>query len=263
LPEARRHLELALRHRPKGMLPGVLMDHAVATRSLEARLLWLEGFPEQAWQAAQAAQDHARTADHPLSLAFALAFALCPVAMWNGDPLASAHVQDLVELGQSRRMPYWRDWGRCFEGAFAPPGATPPGPSKGIDLTPFHLEMMATLHPALADPATIARVDAGMAGWCAPELLRAKAERLLMRAGKEPGVLHPAERVLRQSLDLATQRGMRGWVLRSATSLARLYRIRGEVAAARQILEPVVTAQAEGFALPDYRAACAMLEAGG
>ncbi|WP_244408532.1 ATP-binding protein [Roseomonas fluvialis] len=260
IQESRRRLGVTLRHAPDVMLPGTLIDHTVVTRALEARLLWVEGFPEKAWEAAQVAHHSARAVDHALSLAFALCFALCPIALWNGEATAMTHVRDLIAIGQSHRMPYWRDWGRCFEGAVPLSGGLPPGLPKDIDPTPFHLEMLGTLHPTLAEPATIARVDAGQAGWCAPELLRAKAERLLIRAASEPGVLRPAERILRQALDLAEHRGMRGWALRSATSLARVLCLKGEHAAARRLLEPVMARVTEGFAMPDFRIAQALLD---
>ena len=57
-----------------------LIDQRVAARALLARILWLQGFPDQASSTARLAVDEAEATGHALSLCHALAQAACPVA---------------------------------------------------------------------------------------------------------------------------------------------------------------------------------------
>ena len=61
-----------------------LIDQRVAARSLLARILWLQGFPDQAVSTARLAVEEAEASGHALSLCHALAQAACPVATLNG-----------------------------------------------------------------------------------------------------------------------------------------------------------------------------------
>ena len=49
-----------------------------------ARVLWLLGFPDQAMRSAETSVEEAQTADHALSVCYALAVAACPVALLTG-----------------------------------------------------------------------------------------------------------------------------------------------------------------------------------
>jgi predicted ATPase/DNA-binding winged helix-turn-helix (wHTH) protein len=68
-----------------------LIDQRVAARSLLARILWLQGFPNQASSTARLAVDEAEASGHTLSLCHALAQAACPVASLNGDVAAELY----------------------------------------------------------------------------------------------------------------------------------------------------------------------------
>jgi predicted ATPase/DNA-binding winged helix-turn-helix (wHTH) protein len=262
LPAARDHLDRVLRVRDRRLDTrplGLVMDHNATAGTLEARMLWLEGAPEQAWTAARRALDAAMAAESALSQCYTLCQATCPIALWNGHPSATELTQQMMDIAQRHRMPYWLCWARCFHAiATTPPGQVPVLP-QNEEMTSYHLEVMATLHPALAEPATIARAHSQQAGWCAPELLRAKAENLLRRAGHEPGVGRAAERILRDALSLAETQCMRGWSLRAATSLARLLARNGEAARGRALLAPILAGFGEGQDLPNQQAARALL----
>ncbi|UVC18271.1 hypothetical protein [Mesorhizobium onobrychidis] len=52
----------------------------------------------------------------------------------------------------------------------------------------------------------------------------------------------------------------KSWELRAATSLARLWRVQGKHADARDLLAPVYAWFTEGFATPDLKEAKAMLD---
>jgi predicted ATPase len=90
------------------------------------------------------------------------------------------------------------------------------------------------------------------------ELLRIKGE-LRLREGT-PDSESSAEDCFRNSLDWARRQGTLSWELRTAISLARMRRERGDIAAARELLEPIYSRFTEGFQTADLQAAKALLD---
>jgi predicted ATPase len=68
-----------------------------------------------------------------------------------------------------------------------------------------------------------------------------------------------AEDHFRQALGWARRQGALSWELRTATSLARLWRDRGRADAARRLLRPICDRFTEGFGTADLKAAKALL----
>jgi predicted ATPase len=93
--------------------------------------------------------------------------------------------------------------------------------------------------------------------WCLAELLRVKGG-LLQQAGA-PGAAALAEDHFRRALGWARRQGAMSWELRTATSLARLWRDRGRADAARRLLRPVYDRFTEGFETADLKAAEALI----
>ena len=60
--------------------------------------------------------------------------------------------------------------------------------------------------------------------------------------------------------DIARQQGAHSWELRTATSLARLWRERRRIAQARHLLAPVYGRFSEGFATADLRTAKSVMD---
>ena len=122
LPSARRHLE--------HMLAGYVTpdqtshiirfqtDQRVAMSVFLARVLWLQGFPDQATRTAHRTVEDARAANHTISLCLALAHAACPLALLTGDLTAAEHYGTML-LDHSTRhaLARWRASGRSFQGA--------------------------------------------------------------------------------------------------------------------------------------------------
>ena len=121
----------------------------------------------------------------------------------------------------------------------------------------MYLDLLATLHERLVTPATLRRAEAGLAEWCAAEILRAEAVTLLRRGGAEG--TDRVDALLHKSLAIARRQQARSWGLRTAISLARLRQAEGRSDAARQLLEPVLAEFTEGFATADLKAAEALL----
>jgi predicted ATPase len=68
-----------------------------------------------------------------------------------------------------------------------------------------------------------------------------------------------AERCLHDALSTARAHHCRGFELRAATSLARLWHQRGKRADARQLLDPVYRSFSEGFGTADLKDAAKLL----
>jgi predicted ATPase/DNA-binding winged helix-turn-helix (wHTH) protein len=266
---ARRHAERVLAHDvATGSWIGndaYQLNHHVAARGLLAEILWLQGFPDRALHTAQQAVAEGLSADHALSLCFAL-FCACPAALWAGDlPAASRLVAMLLKHSAQCSLPYWHFWGRCFAAALRLRRhelAGPPGTFLELLRNPFfsavHLETLTTIceQPFAAD--AIARAEAGVATWCRPELLRIEAESILKDSGSDSA--GAAEALLRRSLDAAREQGALSWELRTATSLARLWRKQDRGLRAHALLASVYGRFTEGFETADLVKARSLLD---
>src|SRR6266436_3644507 len=91
-------------------------DQQVAARMILARILWLQGFPDQALRTAQENVEAARAIDHALSLCYALE-AACLVPLWIGDlPAAERYVAMLLDHSARHALAVWHARGRCLNG---------------------------------------------------------------------------------------------------------------------------------------------------
>jgi predicted ATPase len=94
--------------------------------------------------------------------------------------------------------------------------------------------------------------------WAIAEILRVKAN-LLLTTGR--GKAEEVEEALIESLEIARQQQAKSWELRSATSLARLWRDQRKPQQARELLAPVYGWFTEGFDARDLKEAKALLDA--
>jgi predicted ATPase len=94
-------------------------------------------------------------------------------------------------------------------------------------------------------------------GYWASEITRLKGELLLER---NPGAHSDAETCFQKSLETARSQEAKSLELRSAMSMARLWRQQGKAAEARALLEEVYNWFGEGFETHDLQQARAMLE---
>ena len=254
-------------------------DQRVAGEIVLAAILWLRGFPDQAMRTARRTIERARASDHAISLCYTLARAACPVAFWVGD-LASAerYVSMLLEHSTRLAMAVWQAEGRCFEGMLL---IKRDRNDAGLRLlrtafaelleTGSSLRQAAFLCSLAEGLAATGRVAGGRAaiaeafrrsesceeGWCIPELLRVEGELVLLENAHN--AVGTAEDHFRQALDLARRQGALSWELRTATSLAQMWRGQGRSDEARQLLAPVYDQFTEGFETADLTAARALL----
>jgi predicted ATPase/DNA-binding winged helix-turn-helix (wHTH) protein len=278
---ARRHIESFLTHyvtsdRRFIIRFGVVQQ--VTARVFVARILWLQGFSDQAMRAVESSLEDARAANHANSLCSALALAACPIALWLGDRAAAEHyVGMLVDYSTKHALARWRAYGRCYQVVLAIQRGEL---STGLLLLREGLEELGDPRSAprfftfvmaealgrdgqIADGLTaieeaIERSERSDERWAIAEMLRIKGELLLLQDA--PGAVAAAENQFRQALDWARRQGALSWELRAATSLARLLSDQDRPADARALLQPVYDRLTEGFATTDLKAAKALLD---
>ena len=99
---------------------------------------------------------------------------------------------------------------------------------------------------ALSEALDTLEREAGYA-WAEPEKLRLRGEFLLA----QDEAVESAEQCFTAAMAMAQTVSARGWELRAATSLARLWTAQGRGEAAKALLAPVYAGFDEGFGTPD------------
>jgi len=287
---ARRHLELVLtqfaaddrgldgiRSQTDSHIIRFNTDLRSSARMYLARVLWLEGLPDQAVRTAETSIEEAQAADHALSLCTALALAACPIALWTGNlPMAANYARQLLDHSRRHFLPLWNAYGALFHRIVAirsgdlDEGVSVPhvvlSELAGPTITFRFLTGLVELAEALTHAGRIADglavVEAGMeqseVGWLTPELLRLKGELLLLQSA--PAAVETVEDLFRQALDESRRQDALSWQLRAATSLARLLRDQGRWAGAIACLRPIYDRFTEGLGTVDLIAAKHLLD---
>ena len=234
---------------------GVQYDQSVAALTILARILWLQGQPEQAWRTARQALDIALQINHGTSICYTLALAGCLIAHYNGDTHTARDLLHLLlEQAQKHSVLLFYTWGRQYAQVIDHASAqTPLTPGVGLIK-----DLMITLDTAFVDNDLLQRADAGTAGWSTAEILRAKADALLV--DDCPHKAEIAETVLTRALNVARNQGALAWELRSATSLARLWQRQGRYGQADALLAPICARFTEGLTTPDLMNARRLLD---
>jgi predicted ATPase/DNA-binding winged helix-turn-helix (wHTH) protein len=254
------------------------IDQCLVARMYLARILWLQGFPDEAMRTAKDAVNEAREINHPVSLGYALAFAACPIMLWVEDlAAAERYIAMLVDHSARYGLPSWGALGRTFQGVLATRRGDFGPRLKQLrgDLNEFGKSMSSTmfLNELAAGFVRAGQIADGLAAaeraieraertekrWLFSESLRIKGELLLLQAAT--GAAVAAEDHFRQALDWARRQDALSLELRAATSLARLLRDQGSSAEAKGLLQPVYDRFTEGFDTADLKSAKALLDA--
>jgi hypothetical protein len=248
----------------RSLFPSARHDPRVTARIILARILWLQGQPEAAERIVCETLALAKGQSNFLH-GFVLAYAAIPISLWRGDLAgASARIASLLECsadGQSLAL--WHSWGRCYDKLVGFHEQGPPEDEEleetfsEATLTPPELDHVATTYDGAVFASTIARAEAGLSAWCAPEVLRSFAEREL-RLGNM--TVEIAEASFQRALALARAQGALSWELRAATSLARAWGHQQKQQEAIALLTDVLRRFGEGFADKDYLIANAALK---
>ncbi len=255
-------------------------DQRVTARSTLVRVLWLQGFADQAMRTVEGNIGEALSMNHTLSLCNALAQAACPVALLAGDLAAAERFSEMLLHRTARHgLDVWNACGRCFKGMLLIQRGDL---DRGLALLRAGVEeqrevkfvqyLTTFLGPLAAAFAGTGQVGQGLAAidealerserseerWNVAELLRIKGELLLLEGA--PNAAAAAEDHFLRSLDWARRQGALSWELRGATSLARLWHAHGRTIEARELLAPVYGRFTEGFGTADLQTAKALLD---
>ena len=280
---AQRHLERVFADRAsvhhRSYMSRFPIDVFVVARVFLARVLRLQGFPDQARRAAESSIEDARAADHLASLGYALTQGPCLIALMVGDlDAAEHHVERLLDHTTRHALAHWHAVGLSYQGVLLTMRGDHATGSRllraGLEeldgTNPVVLRLIAFLKAeALGRAGRVAdglsAVEEALAstertdeGWVMAELLRIKGDLLLLQ--RAPGATAAAEDHFRRALDLARRQGALAWELRAATSLARLQRDQDRSADALALLQPVYDRFTEGFDTADLTAATTLLD---
>jgi predicted ATPase/DNA-binding SARP family transcriptional activator len=253
-------------------------DQRVAARMILGRILWLQGFPDQALRLVHDNVADAQATDHANSLCYALESA-CLVSLWAGDRAAAEQsVAMLLDHSARHALTVWHARARCLQGVRLIQHEDLTGGLRllraALDelaetgFVPHHTALLGALAEGLAAAGQVtqglAAVDEALGRserdeehWCVPELLRVKGHLVLLQAG--PAAAAAAEAHFRDGLAWARRQAALSLELRCATSLARLWQQQGRTAPARELLAPVYGRFTEGFRTADLAAAGALL----
>src|ERR1051326_5882783 len=123
LRSARLHLERVLAHHgvaddQRAYFPLNPLNLAVYTRAVFARVLWLQGFPDQAMRTAAETVEQARSINN--ATLFHCALSACLIALWIGDLRAAAsYIEMLLDSSKNQELPLYSAFGQACQGMLA------------------------------------------------------------------------------------------------------------------------------------------------
>lgn len=279
---ARAHLERGLAlYDPaqQRSLTALFAENArVAMLSFLSLTCGLLGFADQARVQSSDALSEARESSHPISLAFALSVACRLHFVLDEAGVVGRQAEELVALTTEQRFAFFLAMGTAYRGwTLAEAGDAEAGVDllrRGIEgfqasgaawILPFYLAQLAMAEAKAARFETglgqlsdaLALSEKSGVRWFEAELHRRRGELMLTA---RPGVEAEAEAEFRYAIAIARQQEAKLWELRSALSLARLWRDQDKRAEARRLLAPVYGWFSEGFDLRDLKEGKALLE---
>jgi predicted ATPase/DNA-binding winged helix-turn-helix (wHTH) protein len=250
-------------------------EHDIAMRQHYARILWIIGRPDQARQIVRDTidgpprqRDATATATTEASTAkgFFLVYTACPIAFWIGDlEMAEQYVSQLLHRESDIDFHFWQTIGQLYERALAylrrgmhhDIGAPDSLAGEGA-LAAIHADNISTVHWRLLRSRSVSEALSGPANWCTAEIMRAHGETLLNAQGLD--ARREAEELFLQSMRISREQSALSWELRSAMSLARLWRLSDRASEAQSLLRQVYGRFTEGFATKDLREAKRLLD---
>jgi predicted ATPase len=252
-------------------------DPAVCGLSIKAILQWLLGHPAQGMRLERDAIDLARRLQHAPSLAHALFF-VCQAQVTRNDPAAVIDTAtELLKLSDEHGLPLTRAIALVYFGwALGQVGDNAQGIRRVEEgLTAYYqlgarnnltfaiclsaeTYLMGKQYEKGMEQVNVALATSSEIGdrWCLPQINMIRA-RILQEIGSSADA---AEACLRTAIDVSQSQSAKGFELRAAMSLARLWLSQGKPQQARELLAPVYGWFTEGFDTLDLKEAKALLE---
>ncbi len=252
-------------------------DAKIMALSWSALTLWLQGYPEEAVRASQAALQLAEEVDHPFSSCYGLFCAAWLYYLRGEFHLVDQQAQACLNLSTAQGFPYWSAWASILGGAAeAARGLNQSALEKigqGIAIhrmvgaglgEPFYHIVLANalvqagqIEKALDTVEQAIEVVERTGERCfAAELGRMKGELRLALNGQDDPV---AEAEFLAARELAREQGARSLELRATISLHRLRERQGRGEESRALLADVYERFGEGRDTPDLSEARLLL----
>jgi predicted ATPase/DNA-binding winged helix-turn-helix (wHTH) protein len=240
---------LATRSGGNADLDAYAIDDITAALAVKARVLWITGKAEDAMSVSEECLARALAVDHAQSTCWAIAFNLCPVAIWSGDS-ENAHRFATVAMAHSEKtFEHWNNWAHLYRSALDPSMHAAAARHLLARMIPAQKDIFATLWSVFAGEDIRSRA-VRHTSWCSAELMRLASAYLDDVVGM---------RLLQQADLLAKQQDALGWRLRIASNIAERQLIRGDRAKGRAALGPVYESFKQGFKTKDLRDAADLL----
>jgi class 3 adenylate cyclase/tetratricopeptide (TPR) repeat protein len=241
--------------------------------------LWALGYPDQARQAALEQLELARYVGHPFNLFVALSVGTVGLTVCGDTQLARQWLAEANTIAQEHAMtfmaqaivPFWDGYALIAQGDYAEGYAALTVGAKGWrDTGPMHLVPLANI--------MLARALIGLQRFDEARALLEEALAIIKQTGHRSeeseayrvlGELQQlqtvsdvegAEAAFLKALEVARSQDARGFELRAAISLARLWDSRGRRREAYDTLAPLYRWFTEGFDTIDLRDAKALLD---
>jgi predicted ATPase len=254
-------------------------DPGVSCPAYAGWTLWVQGYPDQALERANAALTLAQNLEHPYTLARGLYWTTILHQLRREWQVVSERAEMALTVATAQQValvlavgPIMRGWALAMQGQGAE-GLTQL--RQGLDAyratgaafqRPHFLSMLAEVHGSLGQPEAgltalseaLALVEKTGERYYEAELHRLKGELLLQQAAPEAS---HAEACFQQALDIARCQQAKSLELRAAMSLGRLWQQQGKRQEAQALLAEVYHWFTEGFDTADLQEAKALLHA--
>jgi predicted ATPase/DNA-binding winged helix-turn-helix (wHTH) protein len=239
-----------------------------------ARILWLQGYPDQAVTMADQAIASAIAIGHPVRLTRTLLWAFA-ISAWNGEAQDyEEHAERIIQESSKHDLGPFQTIGAAIKGVVRAAQGKPAeavallresmgkmGRHRYGPVTEFGIHLARALGQIGQRAEALEVIDGAIARAKSSNYLLELADMLRVKAELlDSADDAQAERLLGDSLDLARRQSAAGFELRTAISLARLLQRQTRFVAARDLLAPVYAQFTEGFGRPNMIAARALLD---
>jgi predicted ATPase len=254
------------------------MDLGVICGAVNAFIIWLLGYADQARQCLDEVLVLARQHAHPYSLAFVLNQAIDLFQQWKDFEQAQRHLELIQHIATTHGFPFWTMRSNLQQGVGAVlQGHKERGISQlreglaaqekqrvGMGRTQWLVALAKAYGQAgqpkvglevLNDALIIAHTKAER--YLEAEVHRLRGE-LLLQSPQAPE--RAAADCFQRALTLAQEQGAKVWELRATISLSRLWQQQGKNAEARDLLAPIYGWFTEGFDTADLQEAKGLLD---
>lgn len=251
------------------------LNPGVAIPCFAAWALWFTGFPDQSLERIEEALTIARELAEPHGMAHAALFASVLYQFRRDTLMVQYYAEAVLDISREHGLALYGAMAMIMQAWAASKYG---GAREAIDqireglaaldatgtflVRPHFLALLAEASSKvneideallLLDEA-MAMVNSKGERYYEAEMYRLKGE-LLLKANREN-----AEDCFKRSLAIAESQKAKAWQLRTALSLARLYRSQGKVVEARNLLAPIYESFTEGFETDDLRDAGVLLQ---